>query len=100
MICHVWGMRMKPESTAEQRQAVVDGMSCLPQEIPGIRSFSCGADLGLGGDNADVVLIAHFDDEESWRAYLAHPAHEKFADELVVPVYSSGAAIQFAVDGS
>ncbi|MYS79203.1 Dabb family protein [Embleya scabrispora] len=100
MICHVWSMRMKPESTPEQRQAVLDALATLPEQIPGILSFTFGGDLGMGRDNADVVVIARFADEADWRAYLAHPAHDRFAEDVVTPVYGSGAAIQFPVDES
>lgn len=99
MICHVWSMTIKPEATLEQRRALLDGMAKLPSEIPGILSFRSGADLGLNPGNADIVLVAEFEDELSWRTYLDAPAHQQFATELVDPVYESGIAIQIGANG-
>lgn len=97
MIYHVWVMSMKPGTTAEQRQALLDGIAKLPAEIDGIVSFNFGADLGLRPGNADIVLIATFEDEQSWRSYLDAPAHRRLASELVAPVQGTGSAIQIKV---
>jgi hypothetical protein len=97
MICHVFMMSMKPGVTAEQRQALIEGIAKLPTEIDGIVSFKSGADLGLTSGNTDVVLIAEFEDEQSFRSYLDAPAHRRLAADLVGPVYENGSAIQINV---
>jgi hypothetical protein len=100
MICHVWMMSMKPDVTQEQREALMDRMAQLPGEIDGIKSFKAGADLGLNPGNSDIVIVAEFETEKIWRSYLDAPAHQRFANDLVDPVYGSGSAIQIEVDGT
>jgi Stress responsive A/B Barrel Domain len=97
MICHVWMMSMKSGVTAVQRKALLEGMAKLPAEIDGIVSFKSGEDLGLSSENADIVIIAEFENEQSWRTYLEAPAHQRLAVRLVDPVYGNGSAIQISV---
>jgi hypothetical protein len=99
MIAHVFLMSLKPDASAKQRQALLDGIARLPAEIDGIVSFGSGVDLGLSSGNAEMALLALFEDEQAWKSYLAAPAHRRLASELVSPVLESGMAIQIEVSG-
>ena len=53
-----------PEAAVE---AVTRGLAALPKQIPEIRSYRFGRDLGLGRKNADYVLVADFDSPRGLR---------------------------------
>ena len=63
-------------------------------EIEELRSFSVGLDLGLAEDNADVVVIAEFDDVAGYETYRDHPRHRAVIDEMIRPHLRSRTATQ------
>jgi hypothetical protein len=97
MFRHVVLFRFRPDTTAEQRQAALDGLHALPGQIPEIREYHVGADLGLRDGNFDLAVVALFDDEAGWRTYLDHPAHVAVASGLIRPFAAGRASVQFPV---
>lgn len=94
MLCHVWMMKLRDGVGEEKLAALVSAMADLTDKIEEIRSFRSGRDLGLGRGNADVALVAEFDDVASWKRYLAAPAHSRFVTDHVDPLSDSWWAIQ------
>ena len=82
------------DSTA---QALIDGLRALPGQIPEIRSYTVGRDLGLAPGNAHVAVLAEFDDAEALQTYRDHPAHVDVVQRLIEPVSTSRTAVQFEV---
>jgi hypothetical protein len=84
MIAHVILFKPKPELTAEQRQAVLDGLSAAARGIPTIRRMRVGRRVrhGLPGyeqmmrEDFEYAVVVEFDDVEGLKAYLAHPRHQ------------------------
>jgi hypothetical protein len=97
VIRHVVCLTWTAEATAAQRAAVIDALRELPARIPEIRSYEVGADLGLQEGNADLVVVAGFDDESGYRAYAAHPAHQRILREMIRPIMAGRTAVQSAV---
>lgn len=97
MIRHIAVFRWKQGTTREQVKALEDGLAHLAQEIPEIRTFTFGSDVGLSPENFDFGLAAEFATREDFLAYVAHPAHQKLVEELIVPIRSERAAVQFEV---
>ena len=85
-----------PEGSAEASAAALEG---LPARIPEIRSYEVGVDLGLRPGNAQVGLVAGFDDEAAWRAYVAHPEHRAVLADVIEPVPHRRLALQADVGG-
>jgi len=48
--------------------------------------------------NFDFAIVADFDDVESFRAYVVHPAHQRLVAENVRPLMTERAAVQFRID--
>lgn len=96
MIYHNVMLTLKENATAEQRDAIVDGLRDLPALIEGVKEIDVHVDLGLAEGNASVFFRMSFDDEDSWRAYSAHAAHVALANEHIKPVLGSKTTIQFA----
>ena len=99
MIRHVVLLTFGPEATPERVRALQDGLAELPGLIPEIRAYTSGSDLELREGNADLAIVAEFDDVEAYRAYSAHPAHQRLIEDLLTPIVASRAAAQFLVDG-
>src|SRR4051794_35828734 len=96
MFRHVVLLRFVPEATAEQRQAVLDGLATLPAQIPELRSYEFGADLGISDGNFDLAVVADVDDADAYRVYASHPAHVAVITERIRPILADRAAVQFA----
>ena len=73
---------------------VATALEALPREVPSIRSYAVGRDLGLGDGNAHLAVVAEFDDAAGHAEYRDHPAHMAVIDELIRPNLESRSAIQ------
>jgi Stress responsive A/B Barrel Domain len=89
-----------PPATVAAIEAALAG---LPDRIPEIRAFSVGSDAGIAADappgsaNADLAVVADFDDVDGWRAYQDHPEHRRVLAELIRPNLAVRTAVQFHV---
>jgi hypothetical protein len=97
MLRHVAVFTWIPEASVEQRQSLRDALGALPGEIPQIRAYTFGDDLGVTEGNAQFAVVADFEDQAAWRTYTDHPAHRRVITELVRPILASRAAVQFEV---
>lgn len=82
------------DATGEQRQAIADGLRALPDQIPEIRRYEVGVDLGLAAGNAHLAVVADFDDQAGYEAYRDHPAHRSLITEQIQPILTARTAIQ------
>jgi hypothetical protein len=96
MFRHVVLLQFTPEATAEQRQAVLDGLAVLAATITDIRSYVYGPDAGVSTGNHDLAVVADFDDADGYLRYATHPAHLAFIAERVRPILAARAAVQYA----
>ena len=94
MFRHVVMLRWVPEATAEQRAAVVTGLSTLPGIIPEIRSYTIGPDARVNEGNFDLVIVADFDDVNGYLVYRDHPDHVQVITERIRPILADRAAVQ------
>jgi hypothetical protein len=97
MIHHVAVFRWKEATSPAQVQALEDGLARLAQAIPQIRSYRFGPDVALSQGNLDFGLCAEFASRDDFLAYVNHPSHHKVVEELIVPIRSERAAVQFEV---
>lgn len=98
MIRHVVVLSWVEDVTDEQVQAVIDDLRQLPALIPEIRSYQVGPDLRLSMHNADLAIVADFDDDAAFRAYDRHPAHEQVRLARIRPILAGRSAVQFRLD--
>jgi hypothetical protein len=80
-------------SRADNLATARERLERLPALIPGIRRFELGIDELRGAQQADLVLIAEFDDWPGLDAYVVHPAHQE-----VVTFFSRVRDQRWAVD--
>lgn len=94
---HVVLMTWTEEATDEQVESVAEGLRALPRQVPSVRAFSFGRDAGVSPGNADLAVVADFDDEQGYRDYTAHPAHVRLVNERIKPILADRTAVQFDV---
>jgi len=68
----------------------------LPDKIPEIRRLSVGHDLGFADDNADLAIVADFDDAAAWQVYQQHPEHVRVLRDVLRPILASRQAVQLS----
>ena len=105
MIRHVVLLQWKPDAAPEDVRKFTDGIAALGANIPVVRGFSFGANVGTSregmagestfSDNYDYVVIADVDDYESYEVYATHPIHKKWIEEVVRPILAARVAIQY-----
>ena len=95
MLRHVAVFTWKSGTTPEQVQAFADGLAGLPAQIPAIRTYHFGPDVGIADGNGDFALVADFDDEDAWRSYQNHPVHQRFIVDRARPILETRHAVQY-----
>lgn len=95
MFRHVVMFRFKAEASADQISALGVGLGGLPGVIPEILDYRFGPDAGVNDGNFDFVVTADFADRAGYLVYRDHPEHNRVIVDLVVPVLSERAAVQF-----
>jgi hypothetical protein len=98
MFRHVAMYRWRPDASAADKAAVVDGLAALPDAIPGIDAYRFGPDAGIAADNWDFVVVADFADEDGYLVYRDHPRHRVLATDVILPAIAARAAVQYAYD--
>jgi hypothetical protein len=97
MLRHTVLLTLSTEPASETTRTIIEALRKLPAQIPSIREYEVGADLGLNEGNATIAVVARFDDEKGYVEYRDHAAHRAVIDELISPVRQGRAAIQFEV---
>lgn len=95
MLIHVVQLRFNDDAPPGQADRVVSLLRELPDQVPSIRGYEVGRDLGLADDNADIVVTGHFDDTAGYREYSVHPAHRRIIEEDILPHLASRTAVQY-----
>ena len=95
MFRHMVMVRFADDTTDEQKEAVRAALLRLPELIPEVRAYRFGDDLGLRDDNFDFGITADFDDRDGFVVYRDHPDHQKVIADLITPIITARAAVQF-----
>ena len=90
MIQHIVLLKLKPETTAEQKAALLEGLIALKHEnkIPGIESVSGGDNNSPEGkaEGFGWGFVMTFIDAAARDAYLPHPEHKALGQNLLRPL--------------
>jgi hypothetical protein len=88
LIQHIVLLKLKPDATAEQKAALLDGLIALKDKIPGIESVSGGDDNSPEGKQHgfDWGFVMTFADADARDAYLPHPDHKALGQQLLRPI--------------
>ena len=88
MIQHIVLLKLKPDATAEQKAALLDGLIALKDKISGIESVSGGDDNSPEGKQHGFNwgFVMTFADADARDAYLPHPDHKVLGQQLLRPI--------------
>jgi hypothetical protein len=92
---HVVLLQWADDVPDDHLELVRTGLDALPPQIPQIRTFAHGSDVGVSEGNFDYVVVADFDSVQDWRAFRQHPAHLLFMEEHIKGKFKNRAAIQY-----
>lgn len=96
MLRHVVSLRLDDEVSPETVELIATELRALPDRVESIRTYTVGVDLGLATDNAQISVIAEFDDEAGFASYRDHPDHVSLIDALIRPILVTRLATQYA----
>jgi hypothetical protein len=77
-------IKLKPGTSDGQVEAFLTGLAAVP--FAGRRNAYSGRDLGLRDDAMDLVIVADFDDERTYQAWVVDAEHGKVRQELLAPI--------------
>lgn len=92
---HVALFRWQPGTTDEQVTEVTGALRALASTLRGVRSYACGAGLGLFPFSSDYGVVAAFEDRSAYDEYMASAEHDRIRAELIAPIIAERAGIQF-----
>ena len=75
--------------------AITAALATLPGVIPELREYRFGPDAGIAEGNFDLGVVADFDDVAGYEAYRDNEEHQRVLAELIRPVLSERAAVQY-----
>lgn len=84
MIRNIVLLRLKPNTPPEHMRAFEAALRKIP--FQGLRALTMGYDIGLRDGNMTYAVIVDLADEDAYRAYDAHPEHNRIRRELLAPV--------------
>ena len=87
--------RFAADATPEQVEHMAEGLRSLPAQVPQVRAFTNGRDLGLRDGNWDYAVVADFDDVDGWKAYAADAVHQQVIAERITPIITERTSVQF-----
>lgn len=94
MLRHCVMFRWIDDASDEAKEAVAAGLGEMAR-LDCVASMVHGPDAGLVEGNWDYVVNAEFTDDDAYRTYAADPDHLALIAEVIRPILSDRAAVQF-----
>ena len=91
-------LTFRDDTPTETVDEILEALRALPPQIPELRDYVVGADVGRSEGNATVGIVADFDDWDGYVAYRDHPAHVAVGADLILPVLAGRGAVQHEID--
>ena len=99
MVEHIVLLKLKPDVTAAQIDALPAALLEMADKIPGIESITAGTNNSPEGKSQGYSygFIVRFKDEAARDAYLPHPFHQKVAGESIRPLVEDVLVFDYTV---
>lgn len=94
MLRHIVLSTFKPDATEEKLDAWRKAVTEMCAESEDVVSFTLGTNIGSGPNHHDSALVVDFKDLESFRSYIASPAHKAYVESHAKHVVEKLAAVQ------
>jgi len=97
VIRHVSVITFVDDVSEAEVAAIEAALAELPARLPQLRAYTFGRDLVLADTNASFAVVADFDDIAGYEAYRGDPEHQRILAELIKPLMSARAAVQYEI---
>jgi len=95
MLQHVVAITWNDQVPANYAETITKVLHEMVEQIPTVRSYHCGPDLGVSAaSNANYLIAATFDDVEGWRIYDESPLHNEIRAKYFKPYIATRSAAQ------
>lgn len=75
-------------------EPVADALRAVVGTVAGVRSYTCGSDIGLSPGSYDFAVVGVFDDRETFVTYRDNPEHQRVIREMINPQLESRTVVQ------
>lgn len=100
MVRHVILWQLKEEYNDEEKReikaGIKEGLEGLVGKVPGLVEVHVHTE-GLASSNADLMLDAVLENEETLKGYAVHPEHVAIANSKVRPYTMSRTCLDFEI---
>lgn len=97
MIRHIALFQFSEDVTHEDIIELDAALARIPALVSTVKSFDCGADVGITDGAWDYGVVAEFDSAADYSAYATHPDHVAIVERVVKPMITDAARIQFEI---
>jgi len=95
MLQHVVALTWNDDVPPNYHETVTKVLHDMVTQIPSVRDYRCGPDLGVSTPtNADYLIVATFDDVAGWREYDESALHNEIRAKYFKPYIATRAAAQ------
>jgi hypothetical protein len=85
VLSHLILVKIKPEATEEQKQALIAGFRGL-SAIPGVVSCSAGTNFSARAQGYEIGCSMVFTDHDAYAGYGPHELHQSLIANLLRPI--------------
>ncbi len=98
MLQHVVAITWNDQVPPNYHEVVTKVLREMVKQIPTVRSYHCGPDLGVSAPtNANYLISATFDDVEGWRVYDENALHNEIRANYFKPYIATRSAAQISI---
>jgi hypothetical protein len=97
MVEHVVLFKLKATATAEAKQAAIEALRGLRDQIEGIVDLSCGLNFSERSQGHEIGLVVRFRDRATLDVYIPHPAHRGVVDRYLHPIRESVIVVDYEI---
>ena len=95
MLQHVVALTWNDDVPPNYHETVTKVLHDMVTQIPSVRDYRCGPDLGVSAPtNSDYLIVATFDDVAGWREYDESALHNEIRAKYFKPYIATRAAAQ------
>jgi hypothetical protein len=95
MLQHVVALTWNDDVPPNYHETVTKVLHDMVTQIPSVRDYRCGPDLGVSAPtSADYLIVATFDDVAGWREYDESALHNEIRAKYFKPYIATRAAAQ------
>jgi hypothetical protein len=92
---HLVLIKYKADTTAEQKQQLIDGLKSLKGRIDGIEELTVGENFSERAHGFQIGVLVRFRDRASLEAYGPHPVHQEVVQRDLLPIKEDVIVVDF-----